>query len=173
MTDANRKYLSNLPRKAALLLALAFSFAVSPSIQAADDWKLKDKDGARYQLSALKGKWVLVNFWAPWCPVCLSEMPDLNSLQKKHQDLQIIGIAVMYKSKREVMNVVQTHPVSYPIVMGNEDTASDFGEIRGMPTSFLYSPEGKLVGRHDGPLTQSEVELAIQGSPDAASLFSR
>jgi hypothetical protein len=69
------------------------------------------------------------------------------------------------------MDVVHTKSVSYPVVMGNEDIASDFGEMAGMPTSFLYSPSGKLVGHHDGPLTQNEIEQAIAQKPDSVGLF--
>lgn len=127
----------------------------------ADDWSLKDKDGVSYTLSGQRGKWVLVNFWAPWCPSCIQEMPDLVSLQKQHKDLQVIGIAVQYRTKREVTDMVQSHAVSYPIVLGNEDTAGDFGELVGLPTSFLYSPTGKLVSRQEGPLTKIEVEQVM------------
>ena len=139
----------------------------------AGDWNLKDKDGANYTLSGLRGKWVLVNFWAPWCPPCLQEMPDLAALQQRHRDLQVIGVAVMYGSRKEVMDIVSKQSISYPIVFGNEDTAGDFGGLDGMPTSFLYSPSGKLVGHHQGILTQSEIEQAIAQKPDATALFTR
>ena len=151
-----------------LLLSLC-----SVQIALADGWNLKDKDGVHYKLSEQKGKWVLVNFWAPWCPPCLEEMPGLDALQKQHQDMLVIGVAVMYRKTQEVTDVIQAQSVSYPIVLGNEDIASDFGEMKGMPTSFLYSPSGKLVGQHDGPLTQQDVEQAIAQKPAAADLFTR
>lgn len=137
----------------------------------ADDWTLKDKEGVNYSLSALKGRWVLVNFWAPWCPTCIQEMPELVTLQKTHPDLQLIGVAVMYKTRREVTDVVQSQNLTYPVVFGNEDIAGDFGGIPGLPTSFLYSPDGKLAGRHSGPLTASDIEQAMTGKPSA--LFTR
>ena len=139
----------------------------------ADDWSLKDQDGVRHTLSGQRGKWVLVNFWAPWCPMCIQELPELVSLQKQHQDLQVLGVAVQYETKQKVMDMVKNQSVSFPIVLGNEDTAGDFGGLTGLPTSFLYSPSGKLVGHHDGPLTQYEIELAIQQQPQAAALFTR
>jgi thiol-disulfide isomerase/thioredoxin len=152
----------------ALLVALSHVHATR-----ADGWDLKDKDGARYTLSGLQGKWVLVNFWAPWCPPCLQEMPGLDALQQQHKDLQVIGVAVMYGSRKEVTDVLGKLPVSYPIVFGNEDTAGDFGGLDGMPTSFLYSPAGKLVGHHQGILTQSEVERVMAQKTGAATLFTR
>ena len=158
------------PRNGALFTALLLSLSL---VQAAwaGDWKLKDKDGVQYTLSGLQGKWVLVNFWAPWCPPCLQEMPDLDALQQRHKDLQVIGVAVMYENRQKVIDIVNKKSISYPIVFGNEDTAGDFGGLDGMPTSFLYSPSGKLIGHHQGILTQNEVEQAIEQKPGATALF--
>ena len=140
----------------ALLLILSIGHAAW-----AGNWNLKDKDGAHYTLSGLHGKWVLVNFWAPWCPPCIQEMPDLVALQQQHKDLQVIGVAVMYGSRKEVTDLVNKKSISYPIVLGNEDTAGDFGGLTGLPTSFLYSPSGKLVEHIVGPVTQVDIERKI------------
>lgn len=153
---------------AAFLLTLSLAHAAW-----AGDWRLKDKDGAHYTLSGLRGKWVLVNFWAPWCPNCIQEIPEFNTLQQQHKDLQIIGVAVMYESRKEVLDKIAKHSIAFPTVFGNEDTAGDFGGLDGVPTSFLYSPTGQLVGHHQGPLTQNEIELAIAQKPEAAALFTR
>jgi thiol-disulfide isomerase/thioredoxin len=155
--------------KIAHALLIAFLLSFSPGTWA-EGWSLKDTTGVRYSLSSLHGRWVLVNFWAPWCPTCLQEMPDLVALQKR-QDVQVIGVAAMYKTRREVENVVKNQSISYPVVFGNEDIASDFGGMQGMPTSFLYSPNGKLIGQHAGPLTLSEIEYAI--AHDGSALFTR
>jgi thiol-disulfide isomerase/thioredoxin len=153
------------------LMALLLSLC-TVQIALADDWNLKDTNGVHYKLSEQKGKWVLVNFWAPWCPECLQEIAELNALQKHHKDIQVIGVAVMYRKNQEVTEAARAQSISYPVVLGNEDIASDFGEMKGMPTSFLYSPSGNMVGRHDGPLTQNDVEQAIAHQPNSAELFS-
>lgn len=145
----------------------------SAHVALADDWNLKDKDGVHYKLAEQKGKWVLVNFWAPWCPPCVEELPALDALQKQHKDLLVIGVAVLYRKSQEVMDAVRSTSISYPIVLGNEDIASDFGEMKGMPTSFLYSPSGKLVGHHDGPLSQTDIEQAITQKSALAELFTQ
>ena len=171
MRSMNAKQASQAKWKGALL-ALLLSLC-SAHLALADEWKLKDKDGTQFKLSDQKGKWVLVNFWAPWCPSCLQEMPDLDALQKQHKDLLVIGVAVMYRKNQEVTDALKSQPVSYPIVLGDEDIASDFGEMKGMPTSFLYSPSGKLVGHHDGPLTQAEIDQAITQQSASEKLFLR
>jgi len=94
-------------------------------------------------------------------------------LQQWHRDLQVIGVAVMYGSRKEVTDLVSKQSISYPIVFGNEDTAGDFGGLDGMPTSFLYTPSGKLVGHHQGILTQTEIEQAMAQKTDALNLFAR
>jgi thiol-disulfide isomerase/thioredoxin len=152
-----------------LLVLLVSLCSAHPAL--AGDWSLKDRNGVQYRLSEQKGKWVLVNFWAPWCPPCIAEMPGLDALQKQRKDLQVIGVAVMYNKTGEVADVVREHSITYPIVMGNEDIASDFGEMSGMPTSFLYSPEGKLIGHHYGALTRNEIEQAMTQKPASAGLF--
>lgn len=136
----------------------------------AGDWSLRDVAGNTHTLSGERGKWVLVNFWAPWCPPCIQEIPDFVAL-KSRPDVQVIGVAVMYKARHEVMDEVNQLGISYPVVLGDEDTAGDFGGISALPTTFLYTSTGQLVGKHEGPLTRDEVGAALEGK--ASALFTR
>lgn len=169
MKRAQNKHLLNI---GALLAVLLIVFLPGPPAFA-EGWTLKDRDGVQYTLSGLQGRWVLVNFWAPWCPPCLEEMPGFVALQQQHKDLQVIGVAVMYKDRQKVTDVVNRLSISYPIVFGTEDTAADFGGLDGLPTSFLYSPSGKLVSHHQGILGKAEIEQVIAQKPGAAALFTR
>lgn len=144
------------PHIKALLLILVFFANQLPAWAA--DWDLKDLNGKHHKLSELKGKWVLVNFWAPWCPPCLEEMPELVALHKQHQNLQVIGVAIMYRKKRNVLDTVHQQSLPYPITLGSEDTAAAFGGIDALPVSFLYSPTGELAIHQEGPITQQDVE---------------
>jgi thiol-disulfide isomerase/thioredoxin len=155
------------------LLAVLLAACLLQPLAYAGGWSLQDKDGVRYTLAGLHGRWVLVNFWAPWCPPCLEEMPDFAALQQQHKDLQVIGVAVMYRSREKVTEALGKLSISYPIVYGNEDTAADFGGLDGLPTSFLYSPSGELVGHHQGILTKADIEHAMAQQPGAAALFIR
>jgi thiol-disulfide isomerase/thioredoxin len=167
---ATKKF--NFPLKGSILAA-SLLLLVLAHAGWAGDWSLKDRNGTDFTLSGLHGKWVLVNFWAPWCPPCLQEMPDLVALQHQHDNLQVIGVAVMYGSRKEVTDIVGKLSVSYPIVFGNEDTAGDFGGLDGLPTSFMYTPSGKLLGLHQGMLTKADIEQVIEQKPGASALFIR
>ncbi len=134
----------------------------------ADGWSLKDVSGVTHALSGERGKWVLVNFWAPWCPPCIQEIPDLVALQSGHE-VDVIGVAIMYKNSREVTDMAGNLSINYPVVLGDEDTAGDFGGIAALPTTLLYGPAGQLVGKHEGPLTRAQIEQAVEGK--ATTLF--
>jgi thiol-disulfide isomerase/thioredoxin len=140
----------------ALLLLTVYS---SPTF--AREWSLKDTQGIKYKLADQKGKWVVVNFWAPWCPPCIAELPELSALQHQHKDVLVIGVSVQYKKKQEVTDMVKNLSVTYPIVFGDEDTAAEFGGIAGLPTTLIYSPEGKLISKHDGPVSQLDIEQVM------------
>jgi thiol-disulfide isomerase/thioredoxin len=140
-----------------LLLVLPFS------VQAAG-FSLEDTQGNSHRLEDYRGKWVLVNFWATWCPPCLSEIPELSSLHDAHKgkDLVVIGIAIESGSSRKVEDFLRAHGISYPVVMGNRRIARQIGEFDVLPTSFLYSPNGEQVSYQAGEVTRESVETYIK-----------
>lgn len=140
-----------------LLLVLPFS-------SHATGFFLEDLQGNIHRLEDYRGKWVLVNFWATWCPPCLSEIPELSSLHDAHKnnDLVVIGIAVDSGSSRKVADFSRAHGISYPVVMGNHKLAAQIGEFDVLPTSFLYSPNGEQVSYQAGEVTRASVEAYIK-----------
>jgi thiol-disulfide isomerase/thioredoxin len=143
-----------------LLLVLLFL-----SIPAhADDFSFTDVHGKTLKLSAYRGKWVLVNFWATWCPPCQIELPELSALHNAHKnrDLVVIGIAMDYKNAKTVLDFIKAKAIPYPIVLGNDDTASQIGNFDGLPTSFLYNPSGELAAAHTGAITRDDIEHFIK-----------
>ena len=126
------------------------------------DFTLQDMQGKALHLSDYRGKWVLVNFWATWCPPCRKEIPDLIALQKTHKDLVVIGIAVDYESGKAVADFVAKEGINYPIVLGNENAFAQIGEMDVLPTSYLYSPTGEKVAYQQGALTKASIEDYIR-----------
>ena len=128
---------------------------------ATDNFTLTDLDGKTHSSQAYKGKWVLVNFWATWCPPCLEEIPDLIALQESHKNLVVIGIAMDYKSKQEIVKFADDNLINYPLVLGDEKLARQFGSANILPSSYIYNPQGKLVKIHRGLLNRSLVEKLL------------
>jgi thiol-disulfide isomerase/thioredoxin len=146
-----------------LFLVLAVSFAGAAGAQ---EFSLTDADGKTHRLSDYRGRWVLVNFWATWCPPCLEEMPDLGALYdtRRDKDIAVIGIAVDFQNPGEVIEFADNMLVSYPIVLGDKKVTDQFARIRGLPTTLIYDPKGKLVKTHLGAITRKQVEAILGAS---------
>ncbi|MHB1247128.1 MAG: TlpA disulfide reductase family protein [Sulfuriferula sp.] len=129
----------------------------------ASAFSLTDSKGVVHTLESYKGKWVLVNFWATWCPPCLEEIPALNALHDKYKNtkLEVIGIAMEYQSPKQVLDFADSMFISYPIVLGSSKIAAQFGPVQGLPTTYLFNPAGKLVAYQVGGITQQAVENYI------------
>jgi thiol-disulfide isomerase/thioredoxin len=128
----------------------------------AQSFTLVDSKGKSHSLAQYKGKWVLVNFWATWCPPCLAEIPDLVALhENKKNKLVVLGVAMDYKDPKQVLQFADQMMVSYPIILGDMKIAAQIGDVPGLPTTYLYNPEGKVVAYNVGALTREAVERYI------------
>jgi thiol-disulfide isomerase/thioredoxin len=130
----------------------------------AGDFVLKDMQGNTLKLADYRGKWVLVNYWATWCPPCIAEMPELNALHKAHkdQDVVVIGVVTNYANRGVVETFLKTHPLSYPVVLGDDKVYAAIGELDILPTSYLYAPNGKPVMMQPGEITRASIETYIK-----------
>ena len=143
-------------------ISLALIAVLWVSAATAEGFTLQDSKGKTHRLQDYKGKWVLVNFWATWCPPCLEEMPDLQKLHEKRKDLVVIGIAMDYKDPQYVLSFAEDLLVTFPIVLGDPKIAAQIGKLQGLPTTYLYSPQGKLAAQNVGALTYQSVERYIE-----------
>jgi len=117
------------------------------------DVAMTDVDGRTISTASLKGKVVIVNFWATWCPPCRAEIPDLVALQDKYKDqLQIIGISDDDDPPAVVKKWAAEHQMNYPIVMSSPELRKVFVGVRALPTSFILNRESKMMMRHVGML---------------------
>ena len=143
---------------------LAFCLVVLSVSAVAGGFSLKDSKGKVHNLSDYKGKWVLVNFWATWCPPCLDEIPDLIALHEhKNSKVVVIGVAMDYQNPKQVIEFADSMFISYPIVLGNQKMAAQIGPVDGLPTTYLYNPQGKMVAQNVGAVTRAAIESFIAG----------
>jgi thiol-disulfide isomerase/thioredoxin len=133
----------------------------------AGDFSVKDLQGKTRRLADYHGKWVLVNFWATWCPPCLHEIPELISLNNSHQgkDLQVIGVAMDSGTAAVVAAFVKKQGMTYPVALSNRDLQAQIGEVEGLPTSFLYNPQGEKVSYKLGEVTRESIEDYMKSNP--------
>jgi thiol-disulfide isomerase/thioredoxin len=133
----------------------------------------KDLQGKDVSLASLKGKVVLVNFWATWCEPCQVEIPWMIGFQKKYADkgFTLLGVAMDEEGKSVVEPYVQKtqfdvegHPMTmnYPIVLGDDDLAAKFGGLLGLPTTYVISRDGKIAKRYIGLASEGDLDKMIQ-----------
>jgi cytochrome c biogenesis protein CcmG/thiol:disulfide interchange protein DsbE len=139
----------------------------APAIRgvAAPDFDLPDVDGAMVKLSDFKGKVVLVNFWATWCAPCEIETPWFVEFDEKYgkEGLQVVGISLDEEGVEPVKKFMEKYDIEYTIVMGDENTAQDFGGVIGLPTSFIVDQEGKFYSMHRGLVSKDLYVEEIEG----------
>lgn len=122
-----------------------------------------DLEGNETKLSDYKGKWVIVNLWATWCPPCLVEIPDLVMFHEEHKDKDAIVIGVNYEAieKDKVKTFAQSQMINFPVVRfeGKVDgKSSPFGPLYGLPTTYMVAPDGSIVAARTGMIDQKMLE---------------
>ncbi|HTZ33754.1 MAG TPA: TlpA disulfide reductase family protein [Methylomirabilota bacterium] len=111
------------------------------------DFTLADLSGRSWTLHELRGKVVLVNFWATWCPPCRSEMPDMEALYKKFKDRGFVVLAISDDEADKVKSYIAQFHYTYPILLDAGRKVHEAFNIEGIPKSFVYDREGKLVAQ--------------------------
>jgi thiol-disulfide isomerase/thioredoxin len=156
---------SFLSRPAAVLaVALAFAMPVQAAMPAQPTLHVTTLDGKTFNLAAQRGKWVIVNYWATWCVPCIKEMPDISRFVTAHKNVVAIGLAYEDSEPADIKAFLAKHPVAYPIAQVTLDQPpKDFDEPRGLPTTYLISPDGKVAKHIVGPVTEASLEGLIGG----------
>lgn len=129
----------------------------------APDFTRGDLGGKEVRLSSYRGKLVLLNFWATWCPPCREEMPVFSRWQKDLQarGLQVIGVS-MDDDGSEVRKFLAQYPVTYPIVMGDARFAEKFGGVLGLPLTYLIDAQGRVVARYQGEADLAKMDAKVK-----------
>ncbi len=163
-----------LSKKFILLALILTFFGAIFTVNSAERLRIKgfvlsDTNGKKHALSQYKGKWVIVNYWATWCPPCLEEVPDLVALydSRKNKDVMLLGVAFDYQDAKEVADYVDDMLMSYPIILGDDDVVRQIGRADVMPTTFIYNPRGDLVKTKRGLVTKAYLEDFIANGASA------
>ncbi|PYS48606.1 MAG: hypothetical protein DMF68_12600 [Acidobacteria bacterium] len=125
---------------------------------------LKDVRGRTVRLNEYKGKVVLINFWATWCPPCRAEMPDLIRIQREYQSkgLQVIGVTYPPETINEVRRFIRKLRVNYPIALGTKETKALFDQTDTLPLTIVIDRAGKVRERIEGILLPEEFEQKVK-----------
>lgn len=146
-----------------LLLVFLPAAASGQGARKAPALALKDLRGRIVRLSDYKGKVVLLNFWATWCPPCRAEVPDLVKWQREYESkgLQVLGVTYPPTDRAEVRRFVRRFKINYPVLLGSKETKALFGETETLPMTVLIDREGNARERVEGILLPEEFEEKI------------
>ncbi|MEQ1933917.1 MAG: TlpA disulfide reductase family protein [Fimbriimonadaceae bacterium] len=111
------------------------------------DFTLTDLDGKKWTLSQLKGKIVMVNFWATWCPPCRKEMPDMETLHKRYKEKGLVIVAISDEDEAKVRPFIAGNKYSFPVLLDPGRKVNDAYQVDGIPKTFIYNREGKLAAQ--------------------------
>ncbi len=127
------------------------------------DFVLTDMHGERVDLSAFKGKALLINFWATWCPPCKGEIPALVELQRKYGDAGFTVLGVSTDDPPDLLRqFAEQYQMNYPVLQGTEEFMDTYGPIWGIPVSIFIKRDATICRKHMGPATLEEFERHIK-----------
>jgi peroxiredoxin len=129
----------------------------------APDFTRTDFSGKPVHFADYRGKVVLLNFWASWCGPCIEEMPRLSALQRAYAaaGLQVIGIS-MDDTAAPAKRLLARQPVDYPVVLGDAALGETYGDVLGLPLTFLIDRRGHIVARYKGEADLSQIKAKIK-----------
>jgi peroxiredoxin len=146
-----------------LLAALMIACTRAEKDGAAPDFTLKDLSGKNVKLSALKGRVVLVEFWATWCPPCRTSIPALEKLHRAYaaKGLTILAVSMDEGSWDDVRAFAKEEKMTYTVLQGTEEVSSQYA-VRMIPATFLVDRQGTIQNRYLGEMSEERIEKDVQ-----------
>jgi thiol-disulfide isomerase/thioredoxin len=135
------------------------------------DYSLPDLNGETRSIADYRGKWVIVNYWATWCPPCQEEIPELVDFHERHKDSDAVVIGVNFEDigVEQLSSFVDSYLISYPVLRSEPLPATPLGPIPGLPTTYIIAPDGSPVARQVGPITGEQLDEYIERKTEQAS----
>ncbi|MFB6356988.1 MAG: peroxiredoxin family protein [bacterium] len=129
----------------------SFQFIRGGLPKEAPDFTATGLDGKTWKLSRLRGNWVVLNFWASWCPSCRQEMPSLNRLWKTFRDRNFVLLGVNVQETRNAAHeFVEAHELKFPIVLDRDGSIATKYRVTGIPETIIIDPGGRALGKSIG-----------------------
>ena len=141
----------------------AVAEAAEEAPREAPDFTLELLGGGTIRLADLRGKTVVIDFWATWCPPCEFQVPELNSFWEAHKgdgDVEVLGVSVDVEGPEVVGEWAGEKDVQYKVLLGGEDVARRFGAL-GFPTLYIVAPDGTVDSEHVGLIEVGDLETAL------------
>jgi thiol-disulfide isomerase/thioredoxin len=155
--------------KSVARLGLGLGLLLSATAFAAPlEFTAQDVNGKSHSLVAERGNYVVINIWATWCPPCRKELPELAEFAKTHANdhIKVWGLSVdTNQSPAELSFFAEENHLGYPIFKTNPRELAIFGNVPGIPTTFLINPKGEIVARHVGAITAAQLMQMIKANP--------
>ena len=131
---------------------------------AANAFDITDVAGKRHRLGDYKGRWVVLNYWATWCVPCIQEIPEIAAFQRANPKVAVIGIAVDVDDVAKTRAFAKKVGHDYPLVLSDAKVEKQFAPVKGLPTTRIYDPAGKLTYDRLGRVTQRSLEQEVTKS---------
>ena len=170
MPSAHRPWIKLLAGAAALLIAAVAYFTLSAQ-QAAPNVTFTGLDGKKFTSESLRGKVVMVNFWATSCATCVKEMPQMVETYNKFrgQGLEFVAVAMSYDPPNYVLNYAETRKLPFKVALDSGgDLAKQFGDVAMTPTTFVIGKDGKILKRYLGEPDFASLHALLQKSLSAS-----
>ena len=147
-----------------LLTSVTLAQGESAAPTKAPNFKLKAADGKTIELAKLKGKVVVVNFWATWCAPCRAEVPGFIDVYEKYKNkgVEIVGISLDEEGWGKVKPYISKSKVNYPVVIDGFKAAQEYGNVNVIPTTFFVDKNGNIKQKHIGMLDKESLEKILK-----------
>ncbi|WAM34544.1 TlpA family protein disulfide reductase [Caldicellulosiruptor morganii] len=125
------------------------------------EFTLKSVDGKEYSISNFRGRIVILNFFATWCPPCRAEIPDFERFHENNRDIVVVGINIQ-EDRNTVKDFLKSMGVTYLVLLDRDGNISSQFGIDGIPTTFLLDESGKVIAKKVGMMTYDELENFVK-----------
>ena len=128
------------------------------------DFTLPDMENKPHKLSDYRGKWVVVNYWATWCPPCIQEIPSFIELQDsyKAKGFSVVAFSVDDGDPAALYKLIEKYGINYPVLLADLDISRGFGGVSGIPVTFLVNRQGEIVKKYLGYVEHDVLEEEIK-----------